>query len=123
MTERRTCKDCLHYAVCGYHITEETNMTIHECSHGFKDSQAQEIRVPVQGGYLVASRNPDPNYDGIVVFFEAYNGLCIDVALVESKQEEERKNIDVYCYEDATTEDWTKKFTLKTEEMVELLDD
>ena len=32
-----TCKDCLHYEVCQYHITEETDMTVNECSHEFKD--------------------------------------------------------------------------------------
>ena len=30
-----TCKDCLHYEICQYHITEETNMTVNECSHKF----------------------------------------------------------------------------------------
>ena len=25
------CKDCIHYDVCGYHIDEETDMTIAEC--------------------------------------------------------------------------------------------
>lgn len=32
-----TCKDCLHYEACQYHITEETDMTVNECSHGFKN--------------------------------------------------------------------------------------
>lgn len=26
-----TCKDCIHYDVCHYHIDEETDMTITEC--------------------------------------------------------------------------------------------
>ena len=32
-----TCRDCLHYEVCQYHIAEETDMTINECSYGFKN--------------------------------------------------------------------------------------
>ena len=32
-----TCKDCIHYDVCQYHITEETDMTVAECSHTFKN--------------------------------------------------------------------------------------
>ena len=28
-----------------------------------------EIRVKINGGYLVAGRNPDPMYDGIYVGF------------------------------------------------------
>lgn len=40
-----TCKDCLHYEVCQYHITEETDMTVNECSHEFKDkSQYAEVK-------------------------------------------------------------------------------
>lgn len=27
--------------------------------------EANEIRVKVNGGYLIAGRNPDPDYDGI----------------------------------------------------------
>ena len=26
-----SCKDCVHYDVCQYHIDEETDMTINEC--------------------------------------------------------------------------------------------
>lgn len=32
-----TCKDCIHYEVCNYHITEETPLTVDECSLGFKN--------------------------------------------------------------------------------------
>ncbi|MBQ8301188.1 MAG: hypothetical protein IJX57_04410 [Clostridia bacterium] len=28
-----TCKDCIHYDVCQFHIDEETEMTVAECSH------------------------------------------------------------------------------------------
>ena len=31
-----SCKDCLHYDVCQFHIDEETKMTVNECEH-FKD--------------------------------------------------------------------------------------
>jgi hypothetical protein len=30
-----TCRDCFHYDVCDYHITEMTTMTINECPHKF----------------------------------------------------------------------------------------
>lgn len=40
-----TCKDCVHYEVCGYHITEETDMTINECPHEFKNkADVEEVR-------------------------------------------------------------------------------
>lgn len=31
-----TCKDCICYEACHYHIDEETDMTVDECSTGFK---------------------------------------------------------------------------------------
>lgn len=31
-----SCKDCIHYEVCQYHITEETDFTVEECSNFFE---------------------------------------------------------------------------------------
>ena len=81
-----------------------------------------EIRVKMNGGYLVAGRNADPDYDGIYVVFETDDGTVIDVVLTECKEENNRKKIDVYCYEDVYTEDWTRKYTLDSEEIYKALD-
>ena len=40
-----------------------------------------EIRVKVNGGYLVAGRNADPNYDGIYIVFETDEVTIIDIVL------------------------------------------
>ena len=37
------CKNCIHYDVCQYHIDEETNMTVNECSHEFKHKDQYTI--------------------------------------------------------------------------------
>ena len=81
-----------------------------------------EIRVKMNGGYLVAGRNADPNYDGIYVVFETDDGTVIDVVLTECKEETDRKKIDVYCYEDVYNEDFTRKYTLDSEEIYKALD-
>ena len=81
-----------------------------------------EIRVKMKGGYLVAGRNIDPNYDGIYVVFETDDGTIIDVVLTECKEENDRKLIDVYCYEDVYSEDFTRKYTLDSEEIYKALD-
>lgn len=81
-----------------------------------------EIRVKMNGGYLVAGRNADPDYDGIYVVFETDEGTVIDVVLTECKAEDDRKKIDVYCYEDVWTEDFTRKYTLDSEEIYKALD-
>lgn len=80
-----------------------------------------EIRVKVNGGCLVAGRNPDPDYDGIYVVFETDNGDIIDIVLTECKAENNRSKIDVYCYEDVYTEDFTRKYTLDNNEVYKAL--
>ena len=47
-----TCKDCIHYDICQYHIDEETTMTVNECSHGFKHKD-QYLNLPVYVGQTV----------------------------------------------------------------------
>ena len=84
--------------------------------------ERNEIRVKMDGGYLVAGRNMDPNYDGIYIVFETDDGTVIDVVLTECKEELNRKKIDVYCYEDVYTEDFTRKYTLDSEEIYKALD-
>lgn len=44
-----TCKDCLCYDACHYHIDEETTMTVNECSTGFKHKD-EYIHLPVYVG-------------------------------------------------------------------------
>ena len=48
----KQCNDCIHYDVCAYHITEETDMTVQECALGFKD-KARYIELPVNVGDVV----------------------------------------------------------------------
>ena len=47
-----TCKDCICYDVCNYHIDEETNMTVYECSHEFKHKD-QYVKMPAYVGQPV----------------------------------------------------------------------
>ena len=81
----------------------------------------QEIRVKMNGGYLVAGRNSDPNYDGIYIVFEADDGTMVDVVLTECKSENDKKTIDVYCFENVYTDEFTKKYTLDSEEIYKAL--
>lgn len=39
-----TCKDCIHYDVCEFHLSEKTTMTVDECMH-FKD-KSKFVEVP-----------------------------------------------------------------------------
>ena len=47
-----TCKDCLCYDACGYHIDEETGMTVNECPTEFKNKD-QYVKLPVYIGQPV----------------------------------------------------------------------
>ena len=76
-----------------------------------------EIRVPVKGGYIVAGRNINPDYDGVYVVFETNDGDIVDLVLVEYENEYDRT--DIYCYEDVTIEDWTRKYSIQYEDIYE----
>lgn len=85
-----------------------------------KENQT-EIRVPMHGGYLVASRNSDPDFDGINIVFESNDGDIIDIVLAECKSENNRKLIDVYTYEDVYCEDVTRKYIINSDEISKAL--
>lgn len=76
-----------------------------------------EIRVKVNGGYLIAGRNPDSDYDGIYIEFETDNGDIVDVVVAECTAQDDYKKINVYTYENEWTEDWTRKYTLDIQEI------
>lgn len=80
-----------------------------------------EIKVRVNGGYLIAGRNTDPDYDGIWICFQTDEGDIVDVVLTECKAENDKKKIDVYCYEDAYNEDYTSKYTLNVRQIYSAL--
>lgn len=80
----------------------------------------EEIRVAVKGGYLVATRNPELDYDGITIVFETSDGDVVDIVTAECTSENEYEQTDVYCYEDISSEDFTRKFTIDHEEVYEI---
>ena len=47
--------------------------------------------------------------------------VLYDIVTTEAKSEYNKELIDVYCYENVYTEDFTKKFTLDTEEIYKAL--
>lgn len=81
-------------------------------------NEVNQIRVPMNGGFLIAERNGDTtDYDGISIMFETAEGFIIDIVGAECKSEFERKQIDVYTYEDAYDDDFTRKYILKVEDI------
>lgn len=60
-----TCKDCIHYTICQYHITEETALTVNECSHGFKH-KGQYIKLPAYIGQRVWVARAWRHYSGVI---------------------------------------------------------
>lgn len=68
-----TCKDCIHYDVCHYHIDEETTMTVNECGH-FKD-RTRFVELPCKVGDTVYEIQPDKTiYKWYVYGFTKYDG-------------------------------------------------
>lgn len=46
-----TCKECLHFEVCQFHLDEKTTMTVNECVH-FKD-KSKFVELPCKVGDTV----------------------------------------------------------------------
>ena len=98
----------------------QSRFTEEEISRMVVNEKNIEIKIPVSGGYIIAERNPDPDYDGITVSFETKEGDVIDIALIECKKENKKDKIDVYTYEDIYSEDWTNKYTLDNQEICKM---
>lgn len=60
-----TCKDCLCYEACSYHIDEETTMTVNECSTGFKNKH-QYVKLPAYIGQQVWLASAWWHYSGTI---------------------------------------------------------
>lgn len=58
-----TCKDCIHYDVCEFHLDEKTTMTVNECMH-FKD-KSKFVELPCKVGtkvYTIEKGRNDTEY-------------------------------------------------------------
>ena len=85
-----TCKDCIHYEVCQYHIDEETTMTVNECSHEFKHKE-QYIKLPAYVGqqvWLLDSLHKWDNSQYKIVGFELKEGK---VSMLQQKADKSWK--------------------------------
>lgn len=86
----QTCKECLYYEACSYHITEETGMTIVECSIGFKNKD-EYVKLPVYIGQEVFKLRNRYKYDGTtfnLVGFEIQEGK---VSMIQQKADKSWK--------------------------------
>lgn len=94
----KTCKDCIHYDVCAYHITEETDMSVEECASGFKDKE-RYVELPCHIGdtmYKICTVNSKIKmgglWDGRIVEDNCdrcgyRNCHCYDIGLREKNHE------------------------------------
>ena len=82
-----------------------------------------EIRVKINSGYLVATRNDIPDCDGICITFETNDGDIIDVVSTVCKSKNNKKKIEVYTYEDVYTEDFTRKYVLDIENIIKAVNE
>jgi len=80
-----------------------------------------KIRVKVNGGYIVAGRNADPNYDGIYIIFQTDDGYIIDLVVTECPTQDDKKKINVYSSENIYDEGFTRKQTFDIAEMTKAL--
>jgi hypothetical protein len=65
-----TCKDCLCYDACHYHIDEETNMTVEECSTGFKHKDRYAPAYIGQPIWCISSIRKYENREFVITGYE-----------------------------------------------------
>lgn len=78
-----------------------------------------EIRIRVDGGFLVSHRNEDPDYDGVYICFESDDGDVTNIVFAETNPRNNNKVIDVYSYADIHSKESTSAFSIKTEDFNE----
>jgi hypothetical protein len=81
-----TCKDCIHYSVCEYHIDEETEMTVEECTHGFKHKD-QYVVLPAYVGQelFIVKTNYDYDYNTKTFSARGYEIKEGKVSMIQQK--------------------------------------
>lgn len=95
---------------CDIHSLYKLNNIIEK---GEDNMSNEKIKIELAGGgAIIAERNPDSNYDGVSVYFETEKGGIASIVCVECKAENNYNKIDVYTYEDETSDEFTRKFTL-----------
>lgn len=95
---------------CDIHSLYKLNNIIEK---GEDNMSNENIKIELAGGgAIIAERNPDPDYDGVSVYFETEKGGIVSIVCVECKAENNYNKIDVYTYEDETSDEFTRKFTL-----------
>ena len=77
-----SCRDCFHYDVCEYPITEMTRMTVNECPHKFVN-KADVVEVEKLTPCDVCMYSPPSSCDGKPCC------MCPAIAKMDGKGDEE----------------------------------
>ena len=80
-----------------------------------------KIRVPVNGGFLIAGRNESPDCDGIDIMFETNDGDIIDIVTAECRKDVNKRKIHIYPYLDVYSDDYTSKSTIDIDKIYDAL--
>lgn len=71
-----SCKDCIHYDVCQFHITEETKMTVNECENFKNKADFVEVVRCVECKYCLKRTCPTT---GVEIFGCGYGTTAFGV--------------------------------------------
>lgn len=85
-----SCKDCLCYKACYFHIDEETSMTVNECSTGFMHKD-QYVKLPTYIGqpiFILNSKYSRVDDKFIIIDWEVQEGK---VSMIQQKADKSWK--------------------------------
>ena len=80
-----------------------------------------KIRVPVNGGFLIADRNASPDCDGICIMFETNDGDIIEIITTECRKDTNKRKINIYSYLDVYSDYYTSKSTIDIDKIYDAL--
>lgn len=80
-----------------------------------------KIRVPVNGGFLLAGRNEGTDCDGIYIMFETDDGDIIDIVTTECRKDTNKRKINIYSYLDVYSDYYTSQSTIDIDKIYDAL--
>ena len=105
-----TCRECINYDACYFHIDEETSMTVNECSTGFKHKD-QYVKLPAYIGQQVWVPYVYWKFNSKEVYSEVKEGKVSGLQQKVDKSWKIRISVDGYV-SDYTVDEFNRRVFL-----------
>ena len=109
-----TCKECINYDACYFHIDKETSMTVNECITGFKHKD-QYVKLPAYIGQQIWVPHVYWKFNSKEVYSEVREGKVSGLQQKVDKSWKIRISVDG-SVSDYTVDEFNKRVFLNEKE-------